>query len=340
MRFIGNKSNLLDFIDKSLIDANQNINIVADVFSGTTSVAKHFKRKNKLVFSNDILHFSYVLQRAYIQLNDKEALKSNKKISELINDLNNLEIKKGFFYEQFAPSGSINSKFNRNYLSEQNAGKIDAALDQLNIWKKDNSINENLYFFLLASIIEAIPFVSNIAGTYGAFLKNDDPRKFKEINFLFPEIISSSKKNMAFNLDSIEFLKKVKTDLVYFDPPYNSRQYAPNYHLLERIAIQDYNVPSSKTGLHDYKNEKSNWCYKSKVHSVFIENLDTAFNCSNTKYILMSYNSEGLLSKEFIIDTLQKYGILKLDSIKYPRFRNAKKPDSFVEEYLFFLTVK
>ena len=90
LRFIGNKSNLLDFIDKSLIDANQNINIVADVFSGTTSVAKHFKRK-------DILHFSYVLQRAYIQLNDKEALKSNKKISELINDLNNLEIKKGFF---------------------------------------------------------------------------------------------------------------------------------------------------------------------------------------------------------------------------------------------------
>ena len=54
----------------------------------------------------------------------------------------------------------------------------------------------------------------------------------------------------------------------------------------------------------------------------------------------MSYNSEGLLSKEFIIDTFQKYGILKLDSIKYPRFRNAKKPDSFVEEYLFFLSVK
>ena len=191
MRFIGNKSNLLDFIDKSLIDANQNINIVADVFSGTTSVAKHFKRKNKLVFSNDILHFSYVLQRAYIQLNDKEALKSNKKISELINDLNNLEIKKGFFYEQFAPSGSINSKFNRNYLSEQNAGKIDAALDQLNIWKKDNSINENLYF---TSFNTEVSFVSNIAGTYGAFLKNDDPKKFKEINFLFQKLFHHKKK--------------------------------------------------------------------------------------------------------------------------------------------------
>ena len=339
MRFIGNKSNLLDFIDKSLIDANQNINIVADVFSGTTSVAKHFKRKNKLVFSNDILHFSYVLQRAYIQLNDKEALKSNKKISELINDLNNLEIKKGFFYEQFAPSGSINSKFNRNYLSEQNAGKIDAALDQLNIWKKDNSINENLYFFLLASIIEAIPFVSNIAGTYGAFLKNDDPRKFKEINFLFPEIISSSKKNMAFNLDSIEFLKKVKTDLVYFDPPYNSRQYAPNYHLLERVAKQDFTIPESKTGLHNYSSEKSDWCYKSKVQDIFIKNMYLAVNKSECKFILLSYNSEGLLDKDMITETLSNYGKVKLEQLEYPRFRNAKGPKSYVYEYLFLVKV-
>ena len=340
MRFIGNKKNLLDFIDKSLDKNIENITSVADVFSGSTSVAQHFKKNKKLVFSNDLLNFSYILQRAYIQTNNAEELSSIVDLSEYFNILNNNKPKKGFFYEQFAPSESKNSKFNRNYLSLENAGKIDAALGQINIWKKNKEINENLFFYLLTSLLEAIPFVSNIAGTYGAFLKNDDPRKFKEIYFNQPEIIFSAQQNKAYNLDSVDFLNKIHADLIYFDPPYNSRQYASNYHLLERVAVQDYNIPDSKTGLHNYETEKSDWCYKSKVQGVFKENLYTAIDCSNSKFILMSYNSEGLLSKDFITDTLQKYGILKIDSIKYPRFRNAKKPDSFVEEYLFFLSVK
>ena len=340
MRFIGNKKKLLDFIDKSLDKNIKNITSVADVFSGSTSVAQHFKKNKKLVFSNDLLNFSYTLQRAYIQTNNAEELSSIVELSEYFNILNNNKPKKGFFYEQFAPSESKNSKFNRNYLSVENAGKIDAALGQINIWKKNKEINENLFFYLLTSLLEAIPYVSNIAGTYGAFLKNDDPRKFKEIYFNQPEIIFSAQQNKAYNLDSVDFLNKIHADLIYFDPPYNSRQYAPNYHLLERVAVQDYNIPDSKTGLHNYEKEKSDWCYKSKVHGVFKENLHTAIDCSNSKFVLFSYNSEGLLSKDFIIDTLQKYGILKFDSIKYPRFRNAKKPDSFVEEYLFFLSVK
>tara|TARA_B100000700_G_C15023929_1_gene847167 strand:+ start:100 stop:1122 length:1023 start_codon:yes stop_codon:yes gene_type:complete len=340
LRFIGNKKNLLDFIDKSLDKNIENITSVADVFSGSTSVAQHFKKNKKLVFSNDLLNFSYILQRAYIQTNNAEELSSIEDLSEYFNILNNNKPKKGFFYEQFAPSESKNSKFNRNYLSLENAGKIDAALGQINIWKKNKEINENLFFYLLTSLLEAIPFVSNIAGTYGAFLKNDDPRKFKEIYFNQPEIIFSAQQNKAYNLDSVDFLNKIHADLIYFDPPYNSRQYASNYHLLERVAVQDYNIPDSKTGLHNYETEKSDWCYKSKVQGVFKENLYTAIDCSNSKFILMSYNSEGLLSKDFITDTLQKYGILKIDSIKYPRFRNAKKPDSFVEEYLFFLSVK
>ncbi len=340
MRFIGNKTNLLGFIDKSLDKNIQNITSVADAFSGTTSVAQHFKKNRKLVFSNDLLNFSYVLQRAYIQLNDIDELGPEREISDFIYKLNKLKPIDGFFYEQFSPSSSINSKFNRNYLSEKNAGKIDAALYKLNRWRKDNSINENLYFFILTSIIEAIPYVSNIAGTYGAFLKNDDPRKLKEINFLFPKIISSSKKNMAYNLDSIEFLKNIKTDLIYFDPPYNSRQYASNYHLLERVSIQDYSIPESKTGLHDYSNEKSDWCYKNKVEDVLSRNIYTAVNQSGCKFILLSYNSEGLLDKDIIVETLSSYGSVNLEQLEYPRFRNSKYPKSFIYEYLFLLKVK
>ena len=137
MRFIGNKTNLLEFIDKSLRDNIDNITSVADVFAGSGSVAKHFKRKNnKLIFSNDILKFSYVLQRAYIQINSPKQISSVKKSYEFINELNHVKPMKSFFYEQFAPTNSKNSKYNRNYLSEENAGILDSAILNLNHGKK------------------------------------------------------------------------------------------------------------------------------------------------------------------------------------------------------------
>lgn len=45
------------------------------------------------------------------------------------------------------------------------------------------------------------------------------------------------KKSHISNLDANEFIKTVKADLVYIDPPYNSRQYCDAYHLLENVAV-------------------------------------------------------------------------------------------------------
>ena len=42
--------------------------------------------------------------------------------------------------------------------------------------------------------------------------------------------------------DSMELLDKVEADIIYLDPPYNQRQYAPNYHLLETIAKYDSQI--------------------------------------------------------------------------------------------------
>ena len=37
-------------------------------------------------------------------------------------------------------------------------------------------------------------------------------------------------------MDSNELVKNIEADLVYIDPPYNSRQYCDAYHLLENVA--------------------------------------------------------------------------------------------------------
>jgi adenine-specific DNA-methyltransferase len=58
MRFIGNKSNLLSNIEKVINEnCNGDENVFCDIFSGTSSVARHFKSRYKII-SNDMLYFS------------------------------------------------------------------------------------------------------------------------------------------------------------------------------------------------------------------------------------------------------------------------------------------
>jgi adenine-specific DNA-methyltransferase len=69
MRFIGNKENLLNSIYCILEQKNIKGISFFDFFSGTTNVARFFKKKGYKVFSSDLLYFSYCMQYAYIKNN-------------------------------------------------------------------------------------------------------------------------------------------------------------------------------------------------------------------------------------------------------------------------------
>ena len=67
------------------------------------------------------------------------------------------------------------------YLRSENALWIDFIRNKIEDWKENQLINENEYYYLLASLIEGVPYVSNITGTYGAYLKQWDKRAFKKL---------------------------------------------------------------------------------------------------------------------------------------------------------------
>lgn len=96
--------------------------------------------------------------------------------------------------------------------------------------------------------------------------------------------------------------KYKKVDIVYMDPPYNKRQYASNFHVLENIVVYDKQKLNGKTGLRDYSSQKSDYCIKNKVKKSFQELVDNI----DAKYIIMSYSTEGLLSVDDILDILSK----------------------------------
>lgn len=337
MRFIGNKSNLLSNIE---VVINENCSgaesIFCDLFSGTSSVARYFKNKYQII-SNDMLYFSYVLQRATIE-NHKipSFLKLKAKgIIDVFEYLETLEEnnKNSFIADNYAPNNSCD----RMYLTSQNAKKIDIIRNKIEKWRSNKLISQDEYYYLLACLIEGVPYVSNITGTYGAYLKNWDKRAYKNFEMIRLNVLDNGVKNECYNEDANELIKRIRGDILYIDPPYNSRQYLPNYHLLETIAKYDSPVINGKTGIREYLKEKSKYCIKSEVN----KQLSELINNAEFEHIIISYNQEGILSKREIEEILKKYGVgdtYKLYEIPYKQYQNklTKKLEMHYE-YIFYI---
>ena len=348
MRFIGCKTNLLDEINVVINSNCKNSKTFCDLFSGTGTVGLFFK-KNYEIISNDLLYFSYILQKGSISINNQITFKklySNLEIdcdnSDLIDNvieyLNNINFKeydgKKTITNNYSPKGG------RMYLTEENALKIDCIRNLIEIWKENSVISEDEYYYLLSCLINAIPSYSNISGTYGAYLKSWDKRALKEFKLEKKDIIINTKINKSYNLNGIELLEKISGDILYLDPPYNSRQYLPNYHLLETVAKYDEPVTTGVTGVRNYDKEKSNWCSKIKVYDEF----ETTLKKAKFKHIILSYSSDGIMEEDKIVDIMRKYAEnseVKLKKVEYRRFRsrsvNEKRP---VYEFIFYIKKK
>ena len=244
MRFIGCKALLLDNI-KSVIDENApDAKSFCDIFSGTATVARYFKQWYE-VTSNDLLYFSYVLQRGTVAVDclpTYEILQENTGISDPVAYFNGLSLEqmerlppeRRFFQNTYAPIGG------RMYINDENALRIDFARNITEDWRKVGFLSDDEYYYLVACIVEGIPFVSNISGTYGAFHKEWERRSYKKYELLRLPICTNGKNNTCFNGNGADVLKEISGDILYIDPPYNERQYLPNYHVLETAAKYDF----------------------------------------------------------------------------------------------------
>lgn len=336
MRFIGNKLNLLPFIWEVANKGNIHSGTLCDIFTGTTNVARFFKRKGFKIISNDLLHFSYAFQQAYIKNNQypsfsllirtlkipeyRESLFGSEKenLIRVINYLNKLKGKKSFIYQNYSYEGTKGKKHARCYFSAKNAMKIDLIRDTIQKWYNSGLINEQEFYVLVTSLIEAVPFVSNISGTYGAFLKKWDKRAFKPLTLTAPDLIMSNVEHEVHREDANKLIREISCDVLYIDPPYNTRQYVTNYHILETIEAWDNPKIYGKTGLRPYEDQKSAYCSRDKCKEAFADLIENA----KCKHILFSYNTEGLIPRDFIVRTLSKKGILKVYERPYRRFKS------------------
>lgn len=350
MNYIGSKLSLLDFIEDSInqVVAKKDDLIFCDLFAGTGAVGVHFKKLGYKIIANDIQYYSYVLNRHYI--GNHSPLKFEKllpkieklkdiKISERKNYvclyLENLNGLNGFVANNYSPSG----KDGRMYFTIENAQKCDAIREQIEQWYANDNLTEDEYYFLLATLLESIDKSANTASVYGAFLKSFKKSAQKNLVMKPLPLYENDKDHEVYNSDVKDLIKLIKPDILYLDPPYNTRQYSANYHVLETIARNDKPSVKGKTGLRDWSDQKSDYSSKANVKQAFSELIDNA----KAKYIFLSYNNEGLLSLEdikTIMSTRGEYGFFAKGYGRFKADNGREYSANKTTEYLHYVACK
>ncbi len=176
MNYIGSKFKLSKFIKSEIekVVGQMKDKVFCDLFAGTGAIGRAFKTESKKVIANDIEFYSYILNQNYINNNEKI------NYQQYIDELNDTQGIEGFVYKNYCIGGS-----ERQYFSDENGKRIDAVRQKIELWRTKKEINENLYYFLLASLLENADAVANTASVYGAFLKHLKKSAQKNLFILF-----------------------------------------------------------------------------------------------------------------------------------------------------------
>jgi adenine-specific DNA-methyltransferase len=343
MRYIGNKTKLLSFIDRVMDELGIRSGVLCDLFAGTASVSRHMKELGFRIVSADLMRYSYVLQRAYVvvdrypryaRLPEEVGIPSsmreedqNRPLQKTIQYLNGLnDGGDGFIYRSYCPGGSGGRRL---YFTDQNGRRIDAIRETLDSWQSQGRLSEDEYYLLLAALIEAADAVANISGVYCAFLKELQPNARHQLKLRPPAVITGNPwQHRALRGDANELIEDIRCDILYLDPPYNVRQYACNYHILETLAegwTQREPHIYGKTGMRPYKHQRSRYCCRRKGEKALADLVDKARRYTGCTHLLMSYNDEGVIPRQSIERILKEGGLaatFQVFSRGYRRFRS------------------
>lgn len=336
MRYIGNKNKILNYIEELINDKgiNKENYTFCDAFSGTATVGNYFKNRFKII-ANDNLYTSYVMSSARLNTPDLKFEKLRKNPFEIFNSQENkLE---GFIYKNFSPGGS-----ERQYFSKENAARIDYIRTKIKKWFNEDKLTKDEYFYLIACLIESVSKVANVAGVYGSYLKIWDSRAIKPMQFIHVEQLQKKAlyENEIYNKNIETLINDISGDILYLDPPYTKNQYSVQYHLLETIALYDEPELKGKTGARDNSSKTSKFSKTGDVHIEFEKIIAKA----NFKYIILSYSSDGIMSKEYIESVMKRYG--KAETFEFRKFTYKQYLNSRAEkdekhcEYLFYIEKK
>jgi adenine-specific DNA-methyltransferase len=348
--YIGNKRALLTFIGDGVRKVQQRLYknklCMFDVFSGSGIVARYFKQFSGLLIVNDLEKYSALINECYLTNQDELDLALLRRYYyDILNEADNCLVK-GLISELYAPKDDKTIKADeRVFYTSRNAMYIDTVRQIIGKLPQ----KEQKYF--LAPLLSEASIHANTAGVFKGFYKNKETgigqfgglnqdalfRITGDIKLPFPVFSNFNCETIVYNGDSNQIIKELpEVDIAYLDPPYNQHPYGSNYFMLNLIVDYEYPKNTSKiSGIPENWNRsnynKENYALKSLTE--LVENI-------NSKYVLISFNSEGFIGLEEMKNMLKKIGKFEVLETKYNTFRgsrNLNNREVYVKEYLYLL---
>ena len=291
MDYIGSKEKLNQWLFAKMLAGQVPSSRILffDACAGSGAVSRYAAGLGLAVVSTDLFAFSAQIVRG----SSLFPLERLPEAEAHINKINALPPLHGFFTEHYSELGA------RLYFSVENTQQIDAARAYLETIE-DSLLRSYLFYCGL----EALSRVSNTAGVQAAYLKKLKERAQRPLTFRLEKTLGVQTPVEALTGDILKTLRDPvfrathQEDILYIDPPYNERQYGPNYHLYETFVLDDDPEIRGKTGIRDWANEhKSDFCSR-KTCLTFIQNIIEA---TSAHKIFISYNSDGLIPEKEMV---------------------------------------
>ena len=353
--YLGNKRSLIGVIEKEVQKISSKLGkeklVCADVFSGSGIVARMLKKYSSKLIVNDLEYYSSVINSCYL-INKKDF--PQEEYVKLRNKILNLSEKKpfeGIITKNYAPADddAIQSG-ERIFYTHENAVLIDTYRKLIDDVVKDKSLRK---FFLAPLITEASIHV-NTSGVFKGFYKDKNTglgcfggngknalKRIKGKIELKEPVFSNFESDLqVFQKDAVTLAKELKNiDITYLDPPYNQHPYGSNYFMLNLILKNMLDVEISQVSgiTQDWNRSVFNRA------ATALKSMEEIIAALQTKFAIISYNSEGFINFDEMTKMLKKYGKIKTVEIKYNTFRgsrNLRNRDIHVSEYLFILEKK
>ncbi len=355
--YIGNKRRILGFLYRLFhqLGERHRLESFIDPFAGSGAVSRLARHMGMEVYANDWEEYSFLINRAHLRTRPEELDRifapwggAEKLLGELNDGAGHPD--RPFISRFYAPRDTAAADYRKERLfyTRENALFIDRVREKIDRLFPPNSLispeegdddavkGRDLLLALL--LYEAATHV-NTSGVFKAYHKGFGghggdalSRIMTPMKLEMPVLHPSEAFARVENLDASVFLRKHSADLCYLDPPYTVHQYGSNYHLLNTIAKWDFPEVdnelgsdgrlSRKAGIRsDWTRTRSDFCYRKSAPGALREVMAAV----DARYVVLSYNSEGIIPLDELLDLLTEYGSVSINSLDYLTYRGGRQ---------------
>lgn len=317
MRYFGSKASIVSIV-QNIINGLAPGKRFCDPFGGMAIVGQSCKRNGYSVTTGDRLRFAHMMQISRVQLDHvprfRGILGNHRSPGPAIEKkVQSAPRREGWFYREYAEE--------RQFFTRENGAKIDGAWTLISEWVRDDQLDFDEQALLLASLVNSMDRVANTAGTYYSHLKLWRRRSQNPFIFTLIPPTGGTKPCRALHGDARDTVTTDAWDLLYLDPPYNTRPYDQYYHLPETLSGFQEQVVSGKGGLHKQVAGRNDFNRPAKC----IAALESLLDAADFRTAIFHYSDGGLIPATKIREILRGYGHVSEHAVQASGYTSKKQ---------------